>query len=48
MKRFISSDGLARDRRFKRTRSRNELLRSLPDDVDTIVDVMERIAPNIF
>ena len=44
MKRFISSESLARDRRFKRTRSRNELLRSLPDDVDTIVDVMERIA----
>jgi uncharacterized ferritin-like protein (DUF455 family) len=48
MKRFISSESLARDRRFKRTRSRNELLRSLPDDVDTIVDVMERIAPKIL
>jgi uncharacterized ferritin-like protein (DUF455 family) len=47
MKRFISPDSLARDRRFKRIHSRNELLRSLPDDVDTIVDVMERVAPKI-
>ena len=47
MKRFISADELARDARFVRARSRNELLRSLPDDVDTVVRVMEQIAPKI-
>ncbi len=47
MKRFISHDELARDRRFKRVQSRNALIRSLPDDVDTIVRVLEKIAPKI-
>ncbi len=47
MKRFISHDGLARDRRFKRLRSRNQLLRSLPDEVDTIVKVLEQVGPKI-
>jgi len=47
VKRFISHDGLARDRRFKRLRSRNQLLRSLPDEVDTIVKVLEQVGPKI-
>jgi uncharacterized ferritin-like protein (DUF455 family) len=47
MRRFISHEELARDRRFKRARSRNELFRSLPDDVDRIVEVLEKIAPKI-
>ncbi len=47
MKRFISHDELARDRRFKRARSRNELISSLPDDVDTIVEVLEKVGPKI-
>ena len=48
MKRFIEPDELARDRRFKRARSRNQLLRSLPDDVDTVVRVLEKVAPKIL
>ncbi|MFQ5416129.1 MAG: DUF455 family protein [Myxococcota bacterium] len=47
MQRFISHDELARDSRFKRSRLRNELIRKLPDDVDTIVRVLEEIAPKI-
>jgi uncharacterized ferritin-like protein (DUF455 family) len=47
VERFISHEKLARDRRFRRSRSRNELFRSLPDDVDTIVRVLETIAPKI-
>jgi len=47
VKRFISHDELARDRRFKRIQTRNELLASLPDDVDTIVRVFEQIAPKL-
>ena len=47
MKRFISPSDLARDRRFKRANSRNQLLRSLPDDVDTVVEVLEKVGPKI-
>jgi uncharacterized ferritin-like protein (DUF455 family) len=47
MHRFMEADGLARDRRFKRAASRNQLLGSLPDDVDAIVRVFETIAPKI-
>jgi len=47
MRRFLPHDELARDRRFKRARSRNQLFRSLPDDVDTVVRVLEEIAPRI-
>ena len=47
MERFISPDELARDTRFKRSPSRNELFRSLPDDVDSVVRVLEKIAPKI-
>ncbi len=47
MERFISHEKLARDRRFRRSRSRNELFRSLPDDVDTVVRVLETVAPKI-
>jgi uncharacterized ferritin-like protein (DUF455 family) len=47
MKRFISHHELARDRRFKRVNPRNQLLQSLPDDVDEIVRVFELIAPKL-
>jgi uncharacterized ferritin-like protein (DUF455 family) len=47
VQRFISPHELARDRRFKRLESRNQLLQSLPDDVDTVVQVMENIAPKL-
>jgi uncharacterized ferritin-like protein (DUF455 family) len=47
MKRFISPDELARDSRFKRVKARNQLLESLPDDVDVIVSVFEKIAPKL-
>jgi uncharacterized ferritin-like protein (DUF455 family) len=47
VKRFISHDELARDSRFRRVNPRNQLLRSLPDDVDTIVAVFEKIAPKL-
>ena len=47
MKRFISHHELARDSRFKRVQPRNRLLRSLPDDVTTIVAVFEKIAPKL-
>ncbi len=47
MKRFMSPEELARDLRFKRTRSQNSLLRSLPDDVDEIVRIFEAIADKI-
>ena len=47
MKRFISHDELARDSRFVRLRSRNQLFRSLPDDVNGIVKVFEMIGPKI-
>jgi uncharacterized ferritin-like protein (DUF455 family) len=47
VKRFIPAGELARDCRFKRSASRNELLRSLPDDVDAIVRVLEQVAPRI-
>ncbi len=47
MRRFISHDELARDRRFKRANSRNVLLQSLPDDVDSIVRVFETVAPKL-
>ena len=44
MKQFMEAQELARDRRFKRTKSQNTLLRSLPDDVDEIVRIFESIA----
>ncbi len=47
VKRFISHHELARDRRFKRVNPRNQLLQSLPDDVDAIVKVFEAIAPKL-
>jgi uncharacterized ferritin-like protein (DUF455 family) len=47
VERFISHDQLARDSRFRRVNPRNRLLRSLPDDVNTIVAVFERIAPKL-
>ncbi|MGH0032423.1 MAG: hypothetical protein ACQGVC_21745, partial [Myxococcota bacterium] len=47
MERFISHEELARDSRFRRSRSRNELFRSLPDDAPTIARVLETIAPKI-
>ncbi len=47
MKRFIPAEELARDRRFKRSPARFQLLRSLPDDVHTVVRVLEEVAPRI-
>jgi len=47
VRRFISPDELARDRRFKRVNPRNQLLESLPDDVDEIVRVFETIGPKL-
>jgi len=47
MRRFIAPEELARDQRFVRSRSRNELLRSLPDDVDTVVRVLEQVGPKL-
>jgi uncharacterized ferritin-like protein (DUF455 family) len=47
MRRFLQPGELARDSRFNRSQNRNELFRTLPDDVDTIVEVMEKIAPKI-
>ncbi len=43
----MSHEELARDSRFSRIRSRNQLLRSLPDDVDSIVKVLEKVGPKI-
>ncbi len=47
MKRFIPHTELARDSRFKRVHPRNQLLQSLPDEVDEIVKVFELIAPKL-
>jgi uncharacterized ferritin-like protein (DUF455 family) len=47
MKQFMEAQELARDRRFKRTKSKNTLLRSLPDDVEEIVRIFESIAEKI-
>ena len=47
MERFISPDELARDARFKRSPSRNELFRTLPDDVGSVVRILEKIAPKL-
>ena len=47
MKRFISHEELARDSRFMRTRSRNQLMRQLPDEVDEVVRVLELVGPKI-
>ena len=47
MKRFMEAEELARDRRFKRTRSQNRLMQSLPDDVDGIVRVFELVADKL-
>jgi uncharacterized ferritin-like protein (DUF455 family) len=47
VRRFISHEELARDSRFRRQRSRNRLIASLPDDVDGIVRVLEEVGPKI-
>ncbi|MFT5441187.1 MAG: uncharacterized ferritin-like protein (DUF455 family) [Myxococcota bacterium] len=47
MDRFMSHDDLARDRRFKRATNRNQLVRSLPNDVGEVVRIFEKIAPKI-
>ena len=47
MERFMSHEQLARDRRFKRADNRNQLMRSLPDDVREIVRIFEKIGPKI-
>jgi uncharacterized ferritin-like protein (DUF455 family) len=38
---------LARDRRFQRANNQNQILRSLPNDVQEIVRIFEKIAPKI-
>jgi uncharacterized ferritin-like protein (DUF455 family) len=47
MKRLIDPDELARDRRFVRAKSRNTLLETMPDDVDAIVELMEKVGPKL-
>jgi len=47
MDRFIESGQLARDSRFKRAENRNQLVRSLPEDVGAIVRIFEKVAPKI-
>ncbi len=47
MQRFLPPRDLARDVRFKRAQSRNELFRSLPDDVAGIVRVLEAVGPKL-
>ena len=47
MKRFIPPDELARDSRFKRARTANQLLPSLPDDAEKIAAVLEAIGPKL-
>ena len=47
MKRFMDHDELARDCRFKRNRSQNQVLGSLPNDLDGIVRLFEAVAPKI-
>ncbi len=47
MDRFMNHDQLARDRRFKRADNRNQLMRSLPSDVEAIVHIFEKIGPKI-
>lgn len=48
MKRFIAHDELARDSRFVRQdNAQATVLSSLPDDVDTVVDVFEKFTPMI-
>ncbi len=47
MKRFIQPTELARDRRFKRANTKNQLVPSLPDDAEKIADVLEAVGPKI-
>src|SRR4029434_2218238 len=47
MRRFLPSRELARDLRFKRANSKNELFRTLPDDVAGIVRVLEEVGPKL-
>jgi uncharacterized ferritin-like protein (DUF455 family) len=47
MERFMSHTHLARDSRFKRADNRNQLMQSLPQGVQEIVRIFERIGPKI-
>ena len=47
MDRFMSHEHLARDRRFKRASNQNQLLQSLPNDVEAIVRIFEKIGSKI-
>ena len=47
MKRFISHEELARDRRFLRQNTLVDVMANLPDDVDTVVETFEKIGPMI-
>jgi len=43
----MNHEDLARDRRFKRATNQNQLMRTLPHDVQEIVRIFEKIAPRI-
>ena len=47
MKRFMDHEELARDCRFKRNRSRNQVMNALPNDLNGIVRLFEDLAPKI-
>jgi len=47
MRRFISHEELARDSRFIRQNALTDLLVSLPDDVDAVVEAFDNLAPLI-
>lgn len=47
MRRFITHDELARDSRFVRQNLIADLMASLPDDVDAVVEAFENIGPMI-
>jgi uncharacterized ferritin-like protein (DUF455 family) len=47
MRRFISHEELARDKRFIRAQNTTVGAEGLPDDVDTLVAIFEKMAPEI-
>lgn len=47
MKRFIQHEELARDSRFLRQNALLDVMANLPDDVDTVVDAFDRLAPMV-
>jgi len=47
MKRFMSHDELARDQRFLRQNLLFDVMAKMPDDVDTVVESFDKLAPMI-